>query len=126
MRRQHLATADLAARRQGQPRCEVLGRWPLAEVGAAFSHQSQLLAITVKRDLAAARRFFEQAIDLHDVPEKITIDKSGANTAAVHSMVADIGVAIVLRQSKYLNNLIESPRDSWRPFGLSQAATATA
>ena len=32
-----------------------------------------------KRDLAAARRFFERAIDLHGVPEKITIDKSGAN-----------------------------------------------
>ncbi len=45
--------------------------------------------------------------DRHDVPEKITIDKSGANTAAVHGLVADSGVAIELRQSKYLNNLIE-------------------
>jgi len=63
--------------------------------------------LTAKRDHAAARRFFERAIGLHDVPEKITIDKSGANTAAVHSMVADSGVEIELRQSKYLNNLIE-------------------
>jgi putative transposase len=63
--------------------------------------------LTAKRDHAAARRFFEQAIGLHDVPEKITIDKSGANTAAVHSMIADSGVEIELRQSKYLNNLIE-------------------
>ena len=63
--------------------------------------------LTAKRDYAAARRFFEQAIGLHDVPEKITIDKSGANTAAVHSMVADSGVEIELRQSKYLNNLVE-------------------
>ena len=38
--------------------------------------------LTARRDVAAARRFFERAIDLHDVPEKITIDKSGANTAA--------------------------------------------
>jgi len=59
------------------------------------------------RDVVAARRFFERAIDLHDVPEKITIDKSGANTAAVQSLVADSGLAIVLRQSKYLNNLVE-------------------
>jgi transposase-like protein len=63
--------------------------------------------LTAKRDHAAARRFFERAIGLHDVPEKITIDKSGANTEAVHSMVADSGVEIELRQSKYLNNLYE-------------------
>jgi len=63
--------------------------------------------LTAKRDHAAARRFFERAIGLHDVPEKITIDKSGANTAAVHSMIADSGVEIELRQSKYLNNLVE-------------------
>jgi hypothetical protein len=49
----------------------------------------------------------EPAIDLHDVPEKITIDQSGANTAAVRGLVADSGVGIELRQSKYLNNLIE-------------------
>ena len=52
---------------------------------------------------AAARRFFERAIDRHDVPEKITIDKSGANTAAVNGLVADSGLVIELRQSKYLN-----------------------
>jgi len=57
--------------------------------------------------MAAARRFFERAIDLHDVPEKITIDKSGANTAAIRGLVDDSGVVIELRQSKYLNNLIE-------------------
>jgi putative transposase len=63
--------------------------------------------LTAKRDHAAARRFFERAIGLHAIPEKITIDKSGANTAAVHSMIADSGIEIELRQSKYLNNLVE-------------------
>ena len=38
---------------------------------------------------AAARRYFERAIGLHDMLEKITIDKSGANTAAVLSMIAE-------------------------------------
>jgi len=51
--------------------------------------------LTAKRDVAAARRFFERAIDRHDVPESITIDKSGANTAAVKGLVGDSGVAIV-------------------------------
>ena len=42
--------------------------------------------LAARRDHAAARRFFERAIDLHDVPEKITIDKCGANKAAVLSI----------------------------------------
>lgn len=63
--------------------------------------------LTARRDVAAARRFFERAIDLHDAPASITIDKSGANTAAVRGLIADSGAAIALRQSKYLNNLVE-------------------
>ena len=59
------------------------------------------------RDEAAARRFLERAIDLHGEPEKITIDKSGANTAAIVSMQADSGLPIELRQSKYLSNIVE-------------------
>ena len=59
------------------------------------------------RDYAAARFFFERAIELHGVPEKITIDKSGANTAAIEGMRADSGADIELRQSKYLNNIVE-------------------
>jgi len=59
------------------------------------------------RDLAAARTFFEHAIDLHGVPAKVTIDKSGANTAAVAGLRADSGIDIELRQCKYLNNIVE-------------------
>jgi putative transposase len=60
------------------------------------------------RDLAAARQCFERAIDLHAVPEKITtIDKNGANIAAIKAMRADCGADIELRQSKYLNNIVE-------------------
>jgi putative transposase len=63
--------------------------------------------LRAKRDHAAARAFFERAIDLHGMPDKITIDESGSNTAAVVSIEADSGLAIVLRQSKYLNNIVE-------------------
>ena len=41
------------------------------------------------------------------MPEKITIDKSGVNTAAIVSMRADSGLPIEMRQSKYLNNIVE-------------------
>ena len=53
--------------------------------------------LTAKRDMAAARQFLERAINLHDVPEKIIIDKSGANTAAIESVKADACVDIPLR-----------------------------
>ena len=56
--------------------------------------------LRAKRDHAAARAFFERVIGRHDVPEKITIDKSGANTAAIVSMQADSGLLIGMRQSK--------------------------
>ncbi len=58
-------------------------------------------------DYAAARRFFERAIELHGVPETITIGKSGPNKAAIEGMRADSGAEIGLRQSKYLNNVVE-------------------
>ena len=54
--------------------------------------------LRAKRDHAAARAFFERAIGWHDVPEKITIDKSAANTAAIVSMQADSGLPVKMRQ----------------------------
>ena len=54
--------------------------------------------LTAKRDLAAAWRFREPAIDLQGLPEKITIDKSSANTAAIESVNTDACVDILMRQ----------------------------
>src|SRR5450830_1163420 len=86
---------------------QVGGQWKyLYRAVDRLGHTVDFL-LTAKRDHAAARRFFERAIGLHDVPEKITIDKSGANTAAVNSLIADSGLEITLRQSTYLNNLVE-------------------
>ena len=41
------------------------------------------------------------------MPERITIGKSGANTAAMVRMRADSSADIEIRQSKYLINLID-------------------
>jgi putative transposase len=60
-----------------------------------------------KRDKAAARRYFEKAIAGNGVPETVTIDKSGANLAGLNAMNADREVPIKIRQSKYLNNVVE-------------------
>jgi putative transposase len=59
------------------------------------------------RDKAAARRYFEKAIDLNGTPETVTIDKSGANLAALQAINAERETPIKVRQVKYLNNIVE-------------------
>ena len=63
--------------------------------------------LTAKRDRKAALRFLRKAIGQHGVPEKITIDKSGANTAAIESYNEENEADIEIRQIKYLNNIVE-------------------
>ena len=48
-------------------------------------------------DYAAARVFLERTIDLHVVSEKITLDKSEANMAAIEGIRGDSGAYIGLR-----------------------------
>ena len=86
---------------------KVGGQWKYLYRAVDKLGQTVDFLLTAHRDLAAARRFFERAIDLHGEPESVTIDKSGANTAAVRGLIADTGLDIELRQSKYLNNLVE-------------------
>jgi putative transposase len=63
--------------------------------------------LTAKRDRKAALRFLRKAIKWNGTPEKITIDKSGANTAAIESHNAEHEAGIEIRQVKYLNNIVE-------------------
>ena len=59
------------------------------------------------RDKTAARRYFEKSIAQNGVPETVTIDKNGANLAALEAINDDRETPIKIRQSKYLNNLVE-------------------
>jgi len=59
------------------------------------------------RDKAAAQRYFEKAIVWNGTPEIVTIDKSGANDAALKAINADQECPIRIRQRKYLNNIVE-------------------
>jgi putative transposase len=63
--------------------------------------------LTAKRDKAAAIRFFAQAMRDNDVPGKVTMDKSGANKAAIDQLINDKEFPIVVRRVKYLNNIVE-------------------
>lgn len=63
--------------------------------------------LTAKRDKAAAKRFFDKAMQANSVPEKVTMDKSGANKAAIDEINANREKPMVVRQVKYLNNIVE-------------------
>jgi transposase-like protein len=70
--------------------------------------------LTAKRDRKAALRFLCKAIRYickairyNGTPAKITIDKSGANTAAIESHNIETKAGIEMRQIKYLNNIVE-------------------
>jgi putative transposase len=63
--------------------------------------------LTEQRDERAAIRFLTKAIRRHGVPETITIDGSEANAAAIRSYNEEHGTNIIIRQVKYLNNMVE-------------------
>lgn len=65
--------------------------------------------LSENRDIKAAKAFLDKAIEAHGLPEKVNIDKSGANLAALEAINAEIDPTnqIVIRQAKYLNNLVE-------------------
>lgn len=86
---------------------KVAGQWKYLYRAVDRNGDTVDFLLAAKLDLAAARRFLERAINLHDLPEKITIDKSGANTAGIESAKADTCANIELRQCKFLNNIVE-------------------
>lgn len=88
---------------------KVKGQWKYLYRAVDTAGQTIDFLLTAKRDAAAALRFFRQAIRYHGEPEVVTIDKSGANTAALATLNAEKPdeETITVRQSKYLNNLIE-------------------
>src|SRR6478672_10310159 len=63
--------------------------------------------LTPTRDRDSAEAFLRKAIRTQGLPEKITIDKSGANMAAITRYNKTHKTAIIIRHSKYLNNIVE-------------------
>ncbi|QJC56587.1 hypothetical protein HC248_01895 [Polaromonas vacuolata] len=63
--------------------------------------------LTARRDKAAALRFFDKAMKASSVPERVTMDKSGANKAAMDEINGRGETLIIVRQVKYLNNIVE-------------------
>ncbi len=72
--------------------------------------------LSKNRDKKAAKCFFIKAINSNRLPEKVTIDKSGANNAGLNFINLQLALLFMLggifhqlsiRQIKYLNNVVE-------------------
>jgi putative transposase len=91
---------------------KVKGQWRYLYRAVDKSGQTIDFLLTEQRDERAATRFLTKAIRRHGVPETITIDGSETNAAAIKSYNAEHGTAIIIRQVKYLNNLVEQDHRS--------------
>jgi transposase-like protein len=87
----------------------VKGRWTYFYRAVDKRGKTVDFLLSEHRDIAAAKRFFRQAVHKHGPPEKITVD----GYPATHTAIADLKAKEILpqgtkvRTSKYLNNLIE-------------------
>jgi putative transposase len=85
----------------------VKGEWRYLYRAVDKHGQTIDFLLTEHRDQEAALRFLKKAIRRHEVPEMITIDGSEANAAAIKSYNEEHGTHIIIRQVKYLNNMVE-------------------
>jgi putative transposase len=112
----------------------VKGQWYYLYRAVDKNGQTIDFLLTTHRDEQAATRFLTKAIRRHGVPETMTIDGSDANASAIRSYNTEHGTAIVIRQVKYLNNLVEQdhravkrvtrPMLGFKSFGAAQYTLA--
>jgi putative transposase len=91
---------------------KVRGQWTYLYRAVDRDGQTLAFMLSERRNLAVAHRFFKKAIATNGVPEKVVIDKSGANLAGLQAVntilkFTGTGVMIEIRQIKYLNNILE-------------------
>lgn len=91
---------------------KVKGRWTYLYRAVDRDGQTIDFLLSERRDLAAARRFFKRAISSNGLPDRVVIDKSGANLAGLQAVnvilkFTDRCRTVEIRQVKYLNNILE-------------------
>ena len=116
--------------RMDETSIKVKGHWYYLYRAVDKTGQTIDFLLTAQRDEQAAKRFLTKAIHRHGVPEKITIDGSAANEAAIKSYNAEHGTAIAIRKIKYFNNIVEQdhrgvkwvtrPMLGFKAFGAAQ------
>jgi putative transposase len=86
---------------------KVKGQWRYLYRAVDKHGQTIDFLLTEHRDTEAALRFLKKAIRRNGLPETMTIDGSDANAAAIKRYNEEQGTNIIIRQMKYLNNVVE-------------------
>ena len=91
---------------------KVRGKWTYLYRAVDRDGQTLDFMLSERRDTAAARRFFKRTIAANCVPNRVVIDKSGANLAGLQAVnvilkFTGAGDIISILQVKYLNNILE-------------------
>ena len=63
--------------------------------------------LPARREKKAAIWLFEKAMGANEIPEKVTVDKRGANKAGVDQIIENQEITMLVRPVKYLNNIVE-------------------
>jgi transposase-like protein len=93
--------------RMDETSIKIKGQWKYPYRAVDRDGQTIDLLLTAHRDQKAARRFFRKAMRQQGLLEKVTIDKSGVNTAALDAFKEETGAKIEVRQIKCLNHRVE-------------------
>jgi transposase-like protein len=98
----------------GSWRCDetyinVKGRWTYLYRAVDKQGRTVDFLLTAKRDAAAAKRFFQKAMNRNGMPRVITLDAYAASHRAVRELKAEgkMSRRVLVRSNKYLNNGIE-------------------
>lgn len=91
---------------------KVKGRWTYLYPAVDRDGQTLDFLLSERRDRAAARRFFRRAIASNGLPDRVVIDKSGANLAGLQAVNVILkftapGKTVKVIQAQYLNNILE-------------------
>jgi putative transposase len=93
--------------RATRPYVKIKGKWAYLYRAVDKEGHTIDFLLTPTRDRDAAEAFLRKAIRTQGLPEKITIDQSGANTAAIKRYNRTHKTHIAIRHCKYLNNIVE-------------------
>jgi transposase-like protein len=104
--RKHMRPVD-GDWRMDETYVKVKGQWKYLYRAVDRDGNTVDFLLRARRDEVAARRYFEKAIGRNGGPEVITIDKGGADLAALEAINAERQTPIRIRQNKYLNNVLE-------------------
>jgi transposase-like protein len=88
---------------------QLKGQWGYLYRGVDKEGQTIDFFLSEHRDIAAAKRFLQRAIDKCGVPQKITLDGYAASHVAVGELQAEgiLPATLLVRTNRYLNNMIE-------------------